>query len=57
MKMLQAHTPEQIKVFAKKMKISPEQAGYIEHMREWYLCFEHDYIKKLEDDPQPVSEK
>lgn len=44
---VEKHTPEEILKFAQEIDIDPELAKKIEGKREWYILWEHDYIKKV----------
>jgi hypothetical protein len=46
---IEQHTPEDIRHFASKLKITDERATYIESMRGHYIGFEYDYIKRIPD--------
>lgn len=43
---IKPNSPWKIRNFAKKVGITVPQARYIDAMREHYITWEHDYIKK-----------
>jgi hypothetical protein len=49
---IERHTPEEIHEFAVNFKLSDQQAGFIEWLRDRYICYEWNYIKKVADEPE-----
>lgn len=42
---IEPNSPEAITKFARAVKITPEFAGFINHLRARFICNEHGYIK------------
>ncbi len=53
--LLDPHRADEIVKFSKALGISKERAAYIDSMRDHYMLWEHDYIKKSHREVQPTG--